>query len=95
MVLVTENTSTSRWIPWEVGLADAFAGTNRVVLFPLRSSASASELWVRQEYFDLYARIERHAGPPDYRPDWAVRAPGGQYWTLRGWLDHTKPPSLR
>ena len=93
VVIVTENTQTSRWIPWEMGLADAFATPARVALLPLRPSATASELWVKQEYFDLYARIERHTSPGEYTPSWAVRAPDGQYWTLGAWLNHFKPPS--
>jgi hypothetical protein len=90
VVIVTENTHTSRWIPWEVGLSDAFNGTGRVALLPLKQSASARELWVNQEYFDLYARIERSVSS-DYKPYWSIRMPNGQYWTLRAWLDHTKP----
>lgn len=91
VVIVTENTHTSRWIPWEVGLADAFSGTSRVALLPLKQLSSASELWIKQEYFDLYARIERSVSYPDYQPYWSVRMPDGQYWTLRAWLEHTKP----
>ena len=53
VVLMTENTHTSRWIPWEVGLADAFATSARVALLPLCSSNSSSELWATQEYFEL------------------------------------------
>ncbi|MBP8806153.1 MAG: toll/interleukin-1 receptor domain-containing protein [Kofleriaceae bacterium] len=95
VVIVTENTQTSRWIPWEVGLCDAFAGTERVALFPLRPSASASELWIRQEYFDLYPRIERHTASYGTQTEWAVRNPNGHYSPLAAWLSQTKPSPLR
>ncbi len=89
VVIVTENTQTSRWILWEVGLADAFNGTGRAALLPLKPSSSASDLRVNQD-FDLYARIERSVSSDD-KWYWSVRMPGGQYWPLRAWLDHTKP----
>jgi hypothetical protein len=85
VVLVTENTHTSRWIPWEMGLADATTGVDRIALLPLRSSTSASELWAKQEYFELYARIERSG------TSWLVYLPDGNVRTLSHWLDASKP----
>lgn len=90
VALVTEATSSSRWIPWEMGLADGSAGTTQVALLPLRPSGG-SELWAQQEYFDLYARIEYVTLVGEANPCWAVRSPdNGQYWKLAQWLRNTK-----
>lgn len=94
VVLATENTSSSRWIPWEMGLADGSAGPTQVAVFPLKASASASEFWAKQEYFELYARIEHVQLQGDRAADWAVRDPlDGKYWTLTQWLALTAPAS--
>jgi hypothetical protein len=89
VVVATENTHTSRWIPWEMGLADAATGQDRIALLPLRATSSASELWARQEYFELYARIERVASGSS--PSWLVYLPDGNVRTLSHWLDTSKP----
>jgi hypothetical protein len=89
VVLVTENTKTSRWIPWEMGLADATTGVDRIALLPLRSSGTASELWAKQEYFELYARIERYVTGSS--TSWIVSMPGGGAQYLSNWLDNTRP----
>lgn len=90
VALVTEATSSSRWIPWEMGLADGSAGTTQVALLPLRASGGA-ELWAKQEYFELYARIEYVTLQGEASPCWAVRNPDdGQYWRLAQWLRNTK-----
>lgn len=91
VVIVTENTQTSRWIPWEMGIADVEFGESRVALLPAKASASASELWVQQEYFDLYARIEPRAGTAYAAPAWFVRTSDGNWLSLNDWLSRTKP----
>jgi hypothetical protein len=92
VVIVTENTQTSRWIPWEMGIADVEFGESRVALLPAKASASASEMWVQQEYFDLYARIEPVASSPSATPTWLVRTSDGNWISLNDWLSRTKPP---
>lgn len=89
VVLVTENTRTSRWIPWEMGIADAISGGERVALLPLKATASASDLWAQQEYFDLYARVEcLHT---DGGRMWIVRPPDGSGpYLLSHWIERTQ-----
>lgn len=90
VVLTTENTSTSRWIPWEMGLADGSAGPTQVAVLPMRASTAASDLWAKQEYFDLYARIEAVASTGG-TSSWVVRVtPSGQYVPLADWLRTTR-----
>jgi len=96
VVLVTEETRSSRWIPWEMGLADGVAGSDRVALLPLRPSATVSVLWLNQQYFELYGRIEHVTLQGERNPCWAVRDPSDhKYWRLRSWLERTTPTKVR
>lgn len=90
VVLVTENTHTSRWIPWEMGLADAAKGPDRIALLPLRASSTASEMRAKQEYFELYARIESF-GVPGSAPFWFVITPDGKVHPLSEWITTSRP----
>jgi hypothetical protein len=90
VVLVTENTRTSRWVPWEMGLADAVAGIDHLALLPLRASATAAELWAQQEYFNLYARVERHYSAAT-GSSWLVRTRDGAYIGLSQWVERSRP----
>lgn len=73
-----------------MGLADAATGQDRIALLPLRASSSASELWAKQEYFELYARIERVASG-SASPSWMVYLPDGNVRSLSQWLDTSRP----
>lgn len=84
VALVTSQTSTSRWVPWELGLAHGIHSPRRVAVWPVRE-LSEGESWARQEYFDMYPRIEwvRIFG----QEQWGVRDPtDGRFWRLSGWL---------
>ena len=91
VTLVTENTQTSKWIPWEMGLADAVATEERVALFPLRPNASAGELWAKQEYFGLYPRIEREYSYMQSKSVYVVHLPRGGQIPLSDWLNRSRP----
>jgi hypothetical protein len=92
VVTVTENTQTSKWIPWEMGLGDAVASEERVALFPLRSNANTSEQWARQEYFELYPRIEREYSRISSRYTYFVHLPrSGGSISLSDWLTRSRP----
>jgi hypothetical protein len=92
VVLVTENTHTSRWIPWEMGLADAVTsvGADRIALLPLRSSSSASELWAKQEYFELLHGSNASSPVRDRRGSFIC--PMEEFATCRtGWTSRSQP----
>ena len=56
VLLVSKNSKESRWVPWELGIADGHKGLDKIALFP--SSDSASEMtWASWEYLGLYRRI--------------------------------------
>lgn len=60
IVLVSENSKNSKWIPWEVGIADMNKTPQKIALLPKTESVSA--VWPEQEYMGLYNRIIQYAG---------------------------------
>lgn len=55
VVLVTENSKDSRWVPWELGYADSKKGMEHVAAFPVRES---DRTFTHNEYLQIYPRIE-------------------------------------
>lgn len=56
IVLVSENSKESKWIPWELGIADEKKKIENVALLPIVQNA-LTENWQEQEYLGLYHRI--------------------------------------
>lgn len=56
VLFVTTNSKDSRWIPWELGLADGEKGQWPVALFPT-AEKSYEQTWSETEYLGLYHRI--------------------------------------
>ncbi len=56
VVFVTINSKGSRWIPWELGLADGEKDIYQIALFPTTTD-STDQQWAQQEYLGLYRRI--------------------------------------
>jgi hypothetical protein len=79
ILLATANSKDSRWIPWELGLADGYKTATFTAVLPVSHYAS-EERWAFEEYFALYPRI--------YKSDsgWFVKGPNGEVWTLESWL---------
>ena len=60
VVLVSENSKDSKWIPWEVGLADMDKTPKKIALLPKTEYEEAK--WPKQEYMGLYSRIIQYGG---------------------------------
>jgi hypothetical protein len=56
VLFVTTNSKDSIWIPWELGLGDAYKRLQNVALLPIAEKAYQQE-WAEQEYLGLYKRI--------------------------------------
>ena len=56
VVLVTANSKNSKWIPWELGIADEKKKLANVALLPDVPNQTDAE-WTEQEYLGLYPRI--------------------------------------
>ena len=71
IVLVTANSKTSRWIPWELGIADEKKGLPNVALLPDVGNQANAE-WPEQEYLGLYPRIVLNTFKGQSIPVWMV-----------------------
>ncbi|WP_319413375.1 toll/interleukin-1 receptor domain-containing protein [uncultured Cohaesibacter sp.] len=56
VLLASSNSQQSKWVPWELGLADGYKGMDRTAIFPAVDSQGQSG-WVNWEYIGLYDRI--------------------------------------
>ncbi|MFZ2277656.1 MAG: toll/interleukin-1 receptor domain-containing protein [Prosthecobacter sp.] len=71
IVLVTPNSKNSRWIPWELGIADEKKKLQNVALLPDVGNQINPE-WPQQEYLGLYPRIVFGAHKSFANPIWMV-----------------------
>ncbi len=56
VVLTSKNSKDSRWVPWELGIADGYKTLANIALFP--SSETTPDIsWAEWEYLGLYHRI--------------------------------------
>ncbi|MDP9314784.1 MAG: toll/interleukin-1 receptor domain-containing protein [Chloroflexota bacterium] len=55
MILATKNAMESRWVPWEIGVADVKKAWERIILVPI---ADPQGNFVGNEYLQLYQRLE-------------------------------------
>src|SRR3546814_18088347 len=56
VLLASKNSKDSRWVPWELGVADGYKGLTKIALFPA-SDSSHEQAWASWEYLGLYRRI--------------------------------------
>lgn len=87
IVFVTPNSKNSRWVPWELGLADGLKSMNDIALFPSHDVANNQNNWIEQEYLGLYNSIQlgRFEGKTTY--EWMVYNLVTTYSTpLREWI---------
>lgn len=56
IVFASDNIKDSKWVPWELGLADGYKAPSNVALFPAPEKANEAK-WTEQEYLGIYDRI--------------------------------------
>lgn len=56
VLLASKNSKESKWVPWELGVADGVKGVSKIALFPA-SDSSYDQTWASWEYLGLYDRI--------------------------------------
>jgi len=80
VLLATDNALESRWVPWELGIADVSNSIDNVVVLPVTDPPRA---WTGSEYVGIYSTIEKaDTGNP------SVFKPGqNQGISLRQWLN--------
>lgn len=80
VLLVTVNSGQSKWVPWELGLADGEKSPNKIALFPV-SEEPNDHAWAEREYLGLYDRIV-----------WDKFEGQAQEWVVMNHHDHTGVP---
>lgn len=59
IVLLSENSKESRWVPWELGFADAKKDNSKISIFPIKRNLSTSDSnFDGLEYMELYQTIK-------------------------------------
>lgn len=56
VLLTTAQSKDSRWVPWELGLADGYKTVQNTAIFPSVDS-QADTKWAEREYLGIYRRI--------------------------------------
>jgi hypothetical protein len=56
VLLASNNSKDSRWVPWELGLADGYKNPRNVAIFPSVDSQQNTS-WTEWEYLGIYDRI--------------------------------------
>ena len=82
----TENTSNSRWMPWELGFKDG--QSNRSAILPLQ--ATRPDDFKGQEYLGIYPYITQQRDQAEKERLW-VRRSRTCYVVFEGWLDGKEP----
>jgi hypothetical protein len=59
MVLLTRNACGSKWVPWEIGVADVAKGESRVLVVPVVDSHGS---YYGMEFLRLYRRVALSTG---------------------------------
>ena len=86
VLLATENSKNSNWVPWELGFADGAKGIEKIALFPAVENQRRT-LWTSSEYMGLYNKIVFGSLRGHDEPLWLVwdEATDTAY-TLEYWL---------
>ena len=81
VLLASDNGLVSKWVPWELGIADSQNGMEHVVILPVTDYPQS---WPGSEYVGIYDRIEKRSSG-----SLVVVKPGQDVWqgmTLAEWL---------
>jgi len=85
-MLASKNSQQSKWVPWELGLADGVKTLKNIALLPA-SDSEDDTTWTSWEYLGLYRRIVFGDLPGVPGPVWMVQDTKKNIATeLRKWL---------
>lgn len=69
VIVVTDNSINSKWVPWELGVADMLKSYQNVAILPIES-VDIDENFKGNEYLGIYKQIrERHGKLIIYNPE--------------------------
>lgn len=55
LFLATDNSTQSRWCPWEIGFADSAKGYQKILIIPTEDDSGT---WYGNEYLQLYKKLD-------------------------------------
>lgn len=73
LFLATENSTSSRWCPWEIGYADSVKGYDHLFIIPTEDDYGR---WHGNEYLQLYKKITEASDKTTGKKGYAVFEPG-------------------
>lgn len=86
VLFASDNIRSSKWVPWELGLADGSRTEKNVCIFPAPEKSSDFK-WTEQEYLGIYNRIVRGHTKNNSRDRWLVwNHQKNTAVSLRDWL---------
>ncbi|WP_108223420.1 toll/interleukin-1 receptor domain-containing protein [Cereibacter johrii] len=56
ILLASENSKDSRWVPWELGIADGYKSFDNIAVLPVLED-TRQDSWTSWEYLGLYDRV--------------------------------------
>lgn len=71
VLFASNNTKESKWVPWELGLADGYKKPRNVCIFP-GPDKSEDRKWMEQEYLGIYDRVVWGAFKGQEQSQWMV-----------------------
>jgi hypothetical protein len=86
ILFATKNSKESKWMPWELGLADGVKDYSKIAILPSAENKN-EENWAEQEYLGIYQKIVRGSIQGGHGEDWIVKnfhKNTGEY--LKDWL---------
>ena len=87
--ITSDNSSSSKWMPWELGYFDAFKGL--VAILPIREDDAVTSSFNGQEYLGLYPYVDK-AKPSGRANDtlW-IHTNYNEYVSFDSWLKGSLP----
>jgi hypothetical protein len=72
ILFATKNSKESKWIPWELGLADGIKDYSMIAILPSAENRD-EENWAEQEYLGIYQKIVKGSVRGGHGEDWIVK----------------------
>jgi len=86
VLFATTRSKDSRWVPWELGIADGAKSGAHVAIFPSVDNATNTQ-WTEREYLGVYDRIVWGRLKGYSEPLWMVwNFQKDSAWSLKDWL---------
>lgn len=85
----SENSPSSKWMPWELGYFDALKG--KVAILPISSSSETTNEYRGQEYLGLYPYVTKDPIKGSGKITLWVHENANTYIVFEKWLEGEKP----